>query len=96
MTIKIHDQSPPSLQVPKEGRGNIAEGRGKSPRAGEDSVSLTGQARQLKAIEEALAEQPDVDAARVAALREAIESGTYRIDIQRLAANLFRSEILDA
>jgi negative regulator of flagellin synthesis FlgM len=60
-----------------------AEGR---PRT--DSLSISDSTRELARLREAAADQPDVRANRVAALKSAIEGGTYRVDLDVLAARL--------
>ncbi len=50
-----------------------------------DTVELTGMAQRLKALEASVAELPEVDEARVAALREQIESGEYTVDSRSVA-----------
>lgn len=60
--------------------------------SGADSVQITGSAKQLAALEHALKDQPVIDEARVAALRSAIESGTYQVDAARVADKLLRME----
>ncbi len=62
--------------------------------AGADPVQITGSAKQLAALEQALKDQPVVDESRVAALRSAIESGTYQVDATRVADKLLRMEDL--
>jgi negative regulator of flagellin synthesis FlgM len=61
-------------------------------RSSGDAVAITDTAAKLKAIEARLAQVPDVDAARVAAIRERIESGNYRPDPARIAEKLMRLE----
>jgi flagellar biosynthesis anti-sigma factor FlgM len=60
-----------------------AEGR---PRT--DSLAFSNSMRELVRLREAAAEQPDVRANRVTALKSAIENGTYRVDLDVLAAKL--------
>jgi flagellar biosynthesis anti-sigma factor FlgM len=60
-----------------------AEGR---PRT--DSLAISDSTRELARLRQAAAEQPDVRAGRVAALKNAIESGTYQMDLDVLAAKL--------
>ena len=60
-----------------------AEGR---PRT--DSLAISDSTRELSRLRQAAADQPDVRANRVAALKSAIESGTYRVDLDVLAAKL--------
>jgi negative regulator of flagellin synthesis FlgM len=63
-----------------------------SPQASTDSVSITDSARLLADLSTAVAATPDVDQARVATLRHAIESGTYIVNAQRIADNLLGME----
>lgn len=60
--------------------------------AAADAVQITETASRLKEIEARLAELPDVDQARVEALRKRIESGDYQLDPQRIAVKLARME----
>lgn len=57
-----------------------------------DHVTLTGSARALQKIEEAVAKTPVVDANKVAAVKQAINSGTYKIDAGRIAGKLLNYE----
>jgi negative regulator of flagellin synthesis FlgM len=78
--------------VQRKGLETEAEGAPKTSIGGADTVSITGSARQLAALEQALKEQPAVDEARVARLRAAIESGSYQVDASRIADKLLRLE----
>ena len=62
-----------------------------TPESGE-SVRLSAEAQQLQQITDQLREQPEVDAARVERLRQAIADGSYQVDSQRLAGNLLAFE----
>jgi negative regulator of flagellin synthesis FlgM len=57
-----------------------------------DHVTLTDSARSLQKIEEAVAKTPVVDAGKVAAVKQAISSGTYKIDGNRIAGKLLNYE----
>jgi negative regulator of flagellin synthesis FlgM len=57
-----------------------------------DHVTLTDSARALQKIEEAVAKTPVVDADKVAAVKQAISSGTYKIDAGRIAGKLLNYE----
>jgi negative regulator of flagellin synthesis FlgM len=59
---------------------------------GADSVDLTDGARQMQDLQATVASTPVVDANRVAALREAIANGSYRIDPQRIADGLLAQD----
>ncbi|RMF95762.1 MAG: flagellar biosynthesis anti-sigma factor FlgM [Gammaproteobacteria bacterium] len=62
------------------------------PAKADDAVDFSSTATQLKAVEARLREQPEVDHARVAELRERIESGRYHVSPERLAARLLKLE----
>lgn len=55
-------------------------------------VDLTGSVRQLQDLQSAVAATPVVDSDRVATLREAIASGSYRVDPQRIADGLLAQD----
>ncbi|RRN55385.1 flagellar biosynthesis anti-sigma factor FlgM [Pseudoxanthomonas sp. SGNA-20] len=62
-------------------------------RAG-DSLRLTGEAASLQALQRELAVTPAVDAARVAEVRQALESGSYRIDPAKIADRMLEMDRL--
>lgn len=66
-----------------------ATGQARTPR---DAVEITDTAVKLKAVEAQLAQLPDVDQARVEAIRQRIESGGYKPDPARIAQKLLRLE----
>jgi negative regulator of flagellin synthesis FlgM len=57
-----------------------------------DHVTLTDSARSLQKIEEAIAKAPVVDTAKVAAIKQAVSSGTYQVDTGRVADKLLQFE----
>ena len=57
-----------------------------------DHVTLTHSARSLQKIEEAVAKTPVVNAGKVTAVKQAISSGTYKIDAGRVADKLLKYE----
>jgi negative regulator of flagellin synthesis FlgM len=57
-----------------------------------DHVTLTGSARSLQKIEEAVAKTPVVNAEKVAAVKQSISAGTYTIDAGRIAGKLLNYE----
>ncbi len=60
--------------------------------AATDSVQLTGDARLLQQVEKDVAASPDIDQAKVSALRQTIAEGRYRPDADAIAGKLLRSE----
>jgi negative regulator of flagellin synthesis FlgM len=57
-----------------------------------DHVTLTDSARSLQKIEEAVAKTPVVNTAKVAAVKQSISAGTYKIDAGRVASKLLQYE----
>jgi negative regulator of flagellin synthesis FlgM len=81
--------------APVESQRNDSGRAGNSPSgttSNGDQVSLTGRARQLRELETQLASQPVVDSERVAAVRSAIEAGTFTVSPQRIAEKMISLE----
>jgi negative regulator of flagellin synthesis FlgM len=72
--------------------GEQARAKQSSSDAAPAAVRLTDTAVTLKQVEARLAAQPDVDAARVAAVRQRVESGNYQINSGRLADRILAFE----
>ncbi len=49
---------------------------------------LTGEATNLQAIERELTTAPAIDAQRVAAVRESLQNGTYKINPDAIASRM--------
>lgn len=56
--------------------------------ASSDVVTLTDLGARLQQLTDSVAQLPEVDKARVAELKNAIESGNYRIDDRQVADKL--------
>ncbi|MCE7901946.1 MAG: flagellar biosynthesis anti-sigma factor FlgM [Gammaproteobacteria bacterium PRO9] len=63
-----------------------------APPAADSHVRLTDTATNLKQVEQRLASVPDVDQARVSAVRQRVESGNYQVNAGRLADRLLAFE----
>lgn len=72
------------------GDAGASQGASKSPVSTSDTVELTSSAKLLERLEKTLASLPDVDAARVADVKAAIENGNYEIDADAIADALLR------
>jgi negative regulator of flagellin synthesis FlgM len=57
-----------------------------------DHVTLTDSARSLQKIEEAVAKAPVVNAHKVAAVKQAVNAGTYQINAAQVAGKLLQFE----
>ena len=102
MTDKISAYSTAEPVAPIKGsnsNGAVADkAQGEAPAAGTaasktgDTVTLTNSARSLQKIEEAVAKAPVVNASKVAAVKQAVNSGNYQIDAGRVADKLLQFE----
>jgi negative regulator of flagellin synthesis FlgM len=57
-----------------------------------DNVYLTGSARSMAALAQAVFDAPEIDAGRVQELQQSIQNGSYRIDAGRIADRLMQLE----
>jgi negative regulator of flagellin synthesis FlgM len=74
-------------------RGETArQSRKPESASADDALKLTQTATSLKQVETRLASIPDVDRARVEAVRQRVESGAYKLDANRIADRLLRFE----
>ena len=60
--------------------------------SGGSNVQITGTARQLASLEQAVRDLPAVNDARVAQISNAIEQGTYTVDAKHIANQLIQME----
>ena len=75
----------------KEVAAESAVQRTASVKSGEP-VTLSDQAQQLKKITDKLSDQPTVNSARVAELKQAIADGSYKVDSERVAGKMLNFE----
>ncbi len=57
-----------------------------------DHVTLTSSARSLQKLSEAVAQAPVVNAAKVSAIKQAVNGGTYQVDATRVADKILQFE----
>jgi negative regulator of flagellin synthesis FlgM len=76
----------------EESRRLVRRGAGKSAAPDGEKVELTSSARLLERQEKSFASLPEIDRARVEAVKTAIANGEYQIDAGRIAAALLRTE----
>ena len=96
MTHKIDSGAPPrpleAVAATGAQRAGAARGQPVAAAPAADSLRLTGEAAGLQALERELAAPAGIDLARVAAIRAALEDGSYRIDPQEIANRLLALE----
>ncbi|MDU9401756.1 flagellar biosynthesis anti-sigma factor FlgM [Pseudomonas sp. zfem004] len=82
-------------------RGNAAPGNvdkadassvAPSANASGEAVHFSPEAQQLQKISDSLRDQPIVNSARVAELKQAIADGSYKVDADRVASKLLDFE----
>lgn len=94
----ISTQEPVAKPTGSAGNGVVADksqGEGSTAAATArtgDHVTLTDSARSLQRIEEAVAKTPVVNTQKVAAAKQAISAGTYKVDAGRVAGKLINYE----
>jgi negative regulator of flagellin synthesis FlgM len=81
-----------SVDKPQNDNGKTGGERNSPSASSADRVSLTGGARQLRELESGLASQPVVNSQRVEAVRSAMESGTFKVNPERIAEKLISLE----
>jgi len=65
---------------------------GSAPVESDADVQLTGAARGMAALEQSVRALPAVDEARVAAVKQRLDDGSYEVDPQRVADRMLRLE----
>jgi negative regulator of flagellin synthesis FlgM len=58
----------------------------------DENVQITGTARQLNSLEQAVRDLPAVNESRVAQISSAIEQGTYSVNSKHIADQLMKME----
>jgi len=71
------------------GTHNAANGLEKQ---GQEQVSLSQEAKLLNRLEEKIATAPDIDNDRVAAIKLALENGTYEVNAERIAERILEQD----
>ena len=84
------DETTTGRKVSGDNRAACAAAKSQAPT--NDTVELTSSAQLLERLEKSLASVPDIDSARVAEVKAAIENGEYQIDADAIAAAMIRLE----
>ena len=74
-----------------QGEGSAATATASTSQTG-DHVTLTDSARSLQKIEQAVAQAPVVNTTKVAAVKQAVNNGTYKVDAGRVADKILQFE----
>jgi len=90
-TNHISDSHQPNKVGHEVNRNNTAQAGNAAPNAS-DTVSITGTASRLQALEQQLSSLPVVDVQRVDAVKREISSGTFEINPPRIAEKMIQIE----
>ncbi|MDE1314972.1 flagellar biosynthesis anti-sigma factor FlgM [Vibrio aestuarianus] len=58
----------------------------------QDAVSLSSQGKAIGEMHNKMVSQPSFDNAKIAAIKEAIANGSYKVDPEKLADNMIKFE----
>jgi negative regulator of flagellin synthesis FlgM len=80
-----------AVQRPQDAAAGGAQSSSTSS-GSEENVQITGAARQLASLEQAVRDAPAVNTARVEQISTALAQGTYTINSQHIADQLMQSD----
>ena len=78
----------------RSGAAEDGASSGQSVAASHDSVSLSNQAHALGRLEQAIQSSPDVNEAKVEALKQAVADGSYQMDSGSIADKMLAGDSL--
>jgi negative regulator of flagellin synthesis FlgM len=81
-----------AAQPPKDAAAGGAQSSGASSSEGGDNVQITGAARQLATLEQAVRDTPEINTARVTQISNALAQGTYSVNSQHIADQLVQMD----
>lgn len=55
-----------------------------------DQLNISNRAREFQVAMEQIKNQPDIRAEKVAAIKKQVESGTYKVDAQKIADKMMQ------
>ena len=93
MSQKIEGTPPAAVRTTGPVGGRVAPAGAERSRpveasAGGDSLRLTGEAASLQAMQRELSNAPAINEARVQAVREALQAGTYKVEKDKLTVKI--------
>ena len=85
----------PGSNVPPANYNGNGKGKGPWRRRAAKNAVLTGNAKLIESVRQIISETPEIRPDKVAALLEAVEQGTYSINVRKLANILISELFLD-
>jgi negative regulator of flagellin synthesis FlgM len=89
--VKINTSIPSATANEAAGRTKPAEGNRKASASAGDKVDLSSLSARLQDAGAAAANVPEIDAARVAEIKQAISEGRFQINPERIADGLLEN-----
>ena len=87
----VNQGSQPPSQVAGTS-GTAAAPSNKAAAVSSDTVTFTNTVAEMLKLEESLANIPDIDSVRVAAIQASIAEGSYEIDAEKIVDKLLKIE----
>lgn len=81
-----------SNQELNQNSAQVTQSAGQSKPARQDAVSLTQTAQNLNSLNKKAQASSGFDQEKVERLKKAVEAGEYRVDAEKLAANIIENE----
>jgi negative regulator of flagellin synthesis FlgM len=78
-----------------ENKKPLTEETKKAEVSNEEKVQLSPKAKEMQRVKEVVEATPDVREEKVAALKEAIDKGTYEVDSNTTAEKMIRESLID-
>ena len=97
MTSPINNINRTTAEAVSSGTSKTREKSSSAPgkqtrAASEDTVSLSAESAQVRELQQQLNAIPEVDAEKVAAIKQEIAKGNYPLDPERIAQNMINLE----
>lgn len=78
-------------EAPKQ-TGTEQQAKSQANNARGENVNLSSQAKNLKQLEQKLGDYPEMDDDRIERIRSALESGSYKVDAEKLAQKMLEMD----
>lgn len=97
MPINVNNAGLKNTNIDPKTSRQVEQGQNNSnatpaQKSGGDSVSLTSEAQQLNSLQEKAMSSSGIDQSKVDQIKAQIESGSYSVDVDRLASKLAQFE----
>jgi negative regulator of flagellin synthesis FlgM len=88
----LGNQSNKAQETSTNRASDVAKDSASSAASSGDTVSITSEASKIRELQNSLSNVPDIDMAKVEAIKQEIANGNYPIDHERIASNLIDLE----